>query len=58
MVNKGAAMAMTGIAATTLATAAYMMSHPRPHSRRLKRNAAKAIRTLGSVLDSLESIMR
>lgn len=57
--NKNTAMTM-GIAAATLAgTAAYVLTHHRtPYSRRLKRNATKAIKTLGNVLDGVESMIR
>lgn len=60
MVNKNTATAVTGIAVAMAAgTAAYMMTHHRPAGgKRLKRNAAKAIKTLGTVLDSVEGMMR
>ena len=49
--------AVTGVAVALAAgTAAYMMSHNAKNStgKKLKRNASKAIKTLGSVLDSVE----
>lgn len=59
MVNKNAATAVTGIAVAMAAgTAAYMVTHRQTSGgKKLRRNAAKAIKTLGSVLDSVESII-
>ena len=61
--NKQTTTAMTGIAmAMAAGTAAYMVSHRKSSrhgmSKKLKRNAGKAIKTLGSVLDSVEIMMR
>lgn len=59
MVNKNTATAVTGIAVAMAAgTAAYMITHRPTGGKKLKRNAAKAIKTLGSVLDSVEGMMR
>lgn len=58
MVNKNAATTMTGIAVVMAAgTAAYMLSHRRSGTKQLKRNAAKALKTLGGVLDSVEGLI-
>lgn len=59
MMNK-TATAMTGIAVAVAAGAtAYMVSHRRSAgSRKLRRSATKAIKTLGNVLDSVENMMR
>ena len=57
--NKTAATAVTGVAVAMAAgTAAYMMNHKKNPGKKLKQNTAKAIRTLGSVLDSVETMMR
>lgn len=59
MVNKNAATAVTGIAVAMAAgTAAYMVTHRQASgSKKLRRNAAKAIKTLGSVLDTVEGMI-
>lgn len=58
MVNKNAATAVTGIAVAMAAgTAAYMLTHKQGSGKKLKRSATKAIKTLGSVLDSVEGMM-
>lgn len=58
--TKTTATAVTGLAvALTAGTAAYMMSHKnRNPGKRIKKNAGKALRTLGSVIDSVEVMMR
>lgn len=60
--NKNATTAVTGIAVAMAAgTAAYMLTHKKSSGvtgKKLKRSANKAIRTLGSVLDSVEVMMR
>ena len=58
--NKSTTTAVTGVAMAALAgTAAYMLSHRKATpGKKLKQNTAKAIRTLGSVLDSVETMMR
>lgn len=52
---------MTGVAVAMAAgTAAYMLSNHNSKSmggKKIKRNAAKAIKTLGSMLDSVEYMM-
>ena len=58
--NKSTTTAGTGVTVAALAgTAAYMLSHRKATpGKKLKQNTAKAIRTLGSVLDSVETMMR
>ena len=57
--NKTAATAVTGVAGAMAAgTAAYMMNHKKNPGKKLKQNATKAIKTLGTVLDSVEYMMR
>ena len=58
--NKSTTTAVTGVAMAALAgTAAYTLSHRKATpGKKLKQNTAKAIRTLGSVLDSVETMMR
>lgn len=60
--KKQTTTAVTGIAVAMAAgTAAYMLSHHKPShsmSKKIKRNAGKAMKTLGSVLDSVEGMMR
>lgn len=59
--NRTATTAVTGLAVAMAAgTAAYMMSgHRGPNTgRKIKKNAAKAIKTLGNMLDSVEYMMR
>ena len=54
--NKAATTAMTGVAVAMAAgTAAYMLSGHGKNStgKKLKRNATKAVKTLGNVLDSV-----
>ena len=54
-----AATAVTGVAVAMAAgTAAYMMNHKKNPGKKLKQNATKAIKTLGTVLDSVEYMMR
>lgn len=59
--NKATTTAMTGVAVAMAAgTAAYMLSNHSKNGntgKKLKRNASKAIKTLGSVLDSVEYMM-
>lgn len=57
--NKATTTAVTGMAVAMAAgTAAYMMTHKKPNQgKKLKQNATKAIKTLGSVLDSVEYMM-
>ena len=58
--NKAATTAMTGVAiAMAAGTAAYMLSgHGKnKKNKKLKRNATKAVKTLGNVLDSVEYLM-
>lgn len=59
--NKATTTAMTGVAVAMAAgTAAYMLSNHNSKSmdgKKIKRNAAKAIKTLGSMLDSVEYMM-
>lgn len=57
--NKATTTAMTGMAVAAVAgTAAYMLSgHGKNPTKKLKQNATKAIKTLGSVLDSVEYMM-
>ena len=58
--NKAATTAMTGVAVAMAAgTAAYMRAHTGrgQAGKKLKRNASKAIKTLGNVLDSVEYMM-
>ena len=57
--NRTTTTAVTGMALAAVAgTAAYMMSHKSKNpSKKLKQNASKAIKTLGSVLDSVEYMM-
>ena len=58
--NKAATTAMTGVAVAMAAgTAAYMLSGHGKNStgKELKRNATKAVKTLGNVLDSVEYLM-
>lgn len=59
MEHKNAATAVTGLAVAMAAgTAAYMISHHRQTGgKKLRRNAAKAIKTLGNMLDSVEGMM-
>ena len=53
--NKTAATAVTGVAVAMAAgTAAYMMNHKKNPGKKLKQNATKAIKTLGTVLDSVD----
>ncbi|MBC8585342.1 hypothetical protein [Youxingia wuxianensis] len=56
--NKATGTAVTGIAVAMAAgTAAYMLSHKRGHSstsKKLKKNASKAIKTMGNILDSVD----
>ncbi len=59
--NRTASTAVTGLAVAMAAgTAAYMMSgHHGPNtSRKIKKNATKAIKTIGSMLNSVEYMMR
>ncbi len=58
--NKATTTAMTGAAVAMAAgTAAYMLSRNKNHTgKALKKNAAKTIKTLGSVLNSVEQMMR
>ena len=58
--NKAATTAMTGVAVAMAAgTAAYMLSGHGKNStgKKLKRNATKAVKTRGNVLDSVEYLM-
>ncbi|MEM1484367.1 hypothetical protein V6615_05740 [Oscillospiraceae bacterium PP1C4] len=60
--NKTTTTAVTGMAVAMVAgTAAYMLSNQggkNNTSRKIKRSASKAIKTLGSVLDSVQYMMR
>ena len=59
--NRTTATAMTGVAMAAVAgTAALMMNHSKHKNptKKLKQNAGKAIKTLGSVLDSVEYMIR
>ena len=58
--NKATATAMTGMAAAAAVGAAALMMHQknRHPGKKLKQNANRAIRTLGSVLDSMEAMTR
>lgn len=60
--NKQTTSAVTGIAVAMAAgTAAYMLSSNKATGtmgKKLKRNAGKAMKTLGNVLDSVEMMMR
>ncbi|MGI5966664.1 MULTISPECIES: hypothetical protein [Anaerotruncus] len=60
MMNKTTTTAVTGVAVAMAAgTAAYMLAnHGKANTgKKLKRNASKAIKTLGTVLDSVEYMM-
>lgn len=59
--NKATTTAVTGIAVAMAAgTAAYMMAGNRSNNtgKKMKKNATKVVRTLGSMLDSVEYMMR
>ena len=58
--NKTTATAMTGMAAAAAVGAAALAMHQkhRHPGKKLKQNANRAIRTLGSVLDSMEAMTR
>ena len=51
--------AVTGVAVAMAAgTAAYMLSTKNKTGKKMKKNMTKAIRTLGSMLDSVDYLVR
>ena len=58
--NRTTATAMTGMAVAAAAGTAAWMMHQRQQrpAKKLKQGANKAIKTLGSVLDQVEYLMR